>query len=198
MPLDLATIREALAAATNIELRPPATEGEVASFEARLGIALPADYRQFLLDVGDGIFIDDEPWLYSMEAVLQDLAPPRNRPGPRREASNPFLYGDAEAVALREALAAAPGVSVFENRAFMRLQRRGLTEGCISVGYNGGNDFSSLVTVGEQRGIMWRTGEIDHPEMATMYDPNADFRAPLGFVQWFVGWAPLVFGVRMP
>jgi hypothetical protein len=37
-------------------INPPIDEGELVSFEAKIGIELPEDYRRFILDIGDGGF----------------------------------------------------------------------------------------------------------------------------------------------
>ena len=81
----------------------------------------------------------------------------------------------------------------------MKLQRGdGIPEGCLTVGDNGGNDFSVLVITGAQRGWMWRTGEIDHPEVRDLYEGNGDLRTPLGFLAWLERWAPERLGVELP
>jgi hypothetical protein len=191
----LAQLREALATHDTIELRAPAREDHVAAFETQLGIRLPEEFRAFLLEVCDGIRIDGEPWLYAMEDILVDLAPPPRRPGPPRDPSRPFLYGDDDARALRAAMAAATG-SLMEDRTFMSLQRHAPYEGCVTVGYNGGNDFDVLVVTGDQRAAIWRTGEIEYPEPppAGAADPDAS----IGFLEWFARWAPEALGIAWP
>jgi hypothetical protein len=82
---------------------------------------------------------------------------------------------------------------------FMSLQRSdGIPDGCLTVGDNGGNDFSVVVITGDQRGAMWRTGEIDLPEFSALYDGDGDRRTPLGFLAWFERWAPTRLGVEVP
>jgi cell wall assembly regulator SMI1 len=186
----LRALRAALAASEGIELLSPASVAEVAAFEARLGVSLPDEYRAFLLEAGNGIQCDGELVLYSLEAVLQDLG--------RRDPRRPFWYDDAQTNALRDAMAAVEeGSTLMESRSFMSLQRSdGIPEGCLTVGDNGGNDFTVVVVTGEQRGWMWRTGEIDCPESRALYDAGGDDRAPLGFLDWFERWAPDRLGVR--
>jgi hypothetical protein len=192
MKPSLDELRSALANAGGIELRPPATEARVAAFESALGIALPPEHRAFVLQVCDGIAIDGEPQLYSLDDMLTDLAPPARSPGPSRDPSRPFLYDDAAARALRAAMDAAED-SLMEDKAFMSLQRQGVYEGCLTVGYNGGNDLHALVVTGQQRGAIWRTGEVDCPVVS-----DAEPGAPVGFVEWFVRWAPEALGIEWP
>jgi hypothetical protein len=190
----LAQIRDALATLENIELHAPPTEAQVAAFEARVGITLPGEFRAFVLQVCDGIGLDGDPWLYSLDDMLVDLAPPPRRPGPSRDPSRPFLYGDGEARALRAAMTSAEG-SLMGDRSFMSLQRRMPYEGCLTVGYNGGNDFHALVVTGDQRGAIWRTGEIDYPEPP---EGAGDPDASVGFVDWFLRWVPDKLGATWP
>lgn len=187
----LRALRAALTRSEGIDLMPPASVGAVATFERRLGISLPDEYRAFVLEVGDGIQCDGEFVLHSLDAVLEDLG--------RRDPRRPFWYDEAQANALRDAMAGVEdGSSVLESRAFMALQRSdGMPDGCLTVGYNGGNDFSVLVVAGDQRPWMWRTGEVDLPESRSLYQPGADSRAPLGFLDWFAFWAPVFLGVDL-
>ena len=113
MTARLHALRDALAAAEGLQLMPPARPGDVAAFEARLQIALPDEYRAFLHHVGDGILCDDEPVLYTLEAVLDDLGD--------RDPARPFWYDDAQTDALREAMAAVGSdSSLMGDRAFMK------------------------------------------------------------------------------
>jgi hypothetical protein len=174
-------LRAALAA-LDLEVLPPASEEVVAAFESRLGVTLPPEYRAFLREVSEGVAIDGEPALYSMEAILLDLGPGRGIPfPPGRDPTEPFPYSSVEAAALRAAMAKVPSNgSLMEDRAFMGLQKPGSAVGSITLAGHGGNDFSVLVVTGEERGTMWRTGELDHPEG----------ERPLGFLAWFELWAP--------
>ena len=186
----IAAIRAALAASAELRVLPPATIDAVTAFEARLGIGLPPAYRRFVLEVCEGIEQYEEPQLYTLAQIEALCA--SDAIDPKR----PFPYGDVDAAALRRALASLPAnSSVFDNAAFMALQKRGGTNGALTVAGNGGNDFSVLVVTGEQRGWMWRTGELDHPEPVGLYDSDTD--APLDFIAWFCLWAPSGLGVTV-
>jgi len=188
----LAPLRDALVACDAITLAPPASPEAIAAFEARLKVTLPEGYRSFLLEVGDGIHVDGEPWLYSIEATLQDLG--------RGDASLRFWYSEEDAAKLRAALASrGPGVTVMDSPAFMALQKRtSCNEGCITVASNGGNDFTAIVTTGPLRGQMWRTGEIDLPEVLDLYGVPGDFTTQLDFLAWLPPWARTMLGVELP
>ena len=186
----IAAIRAALDASPSLVVLPPAGIEAVHAFEARLGIALPPAYRRFVIEVCEGIEQDDEPQLYTLAQIEALCA--SDRVDPRA----PFPYSDADANALRASLASAPtGRSAFDNATFMALQKRGDTGGALTVAGNGGNDFSVLVVTGEQRGWMWRTGEIDYPEPARVGDSGAG--APVDFIAWFCLWAPSGLGITI-
>jgi len=185
----LEALREQISASDAMELRGVAMPDQVAALESRLGVTLPDGYRTFLLSVGDGIWVDGEPCLYGIEAVLLDLG--------KGDASRPFPYDDAATTKLREALAAvAPGSTLMESAPFMALQKNApWGEGAITIASNGGNDFSTLVLTGPQRGVMWRAGELDHPETLDLYGTPGDFTTPLSFERWLPLWLHATFGV---
>ena len=184
----LARLRASLAAAPDIESLPPVSAQAVAAFEARRRITLPDEHRRFLLEVSGGILLDGEPWLYGLDDI--DLAT-----GDRVDSARPFPYSDAEASAIRAVLATAPPGGPLSDPAFLALQREGAPDGCLTLTCNGGNDFSVLVVTGEQRGWMWRTGELDAPESRRRYDPTGD-DAPLSFLDWLRPWALCFLGVE--
>lgn len=190
MTISFDAIRELITTAEVLEPQPVATAEQVAAFEARLGASLPEDYRAFLLSVGDGVWVDGEPCLYGIEAVLADLG--------KGNAARAFPYDDADAAALRRAMAAiTPGSTLMESAAFMALQKKApWGEGAITIASNGGNDFSTLVLVGPQRGVMWRAGELDHPETLDLYGTPGDLTTPLSFAVWLPLWLEATFGVR--
>lgn len=185
----LERLRAAIAAAPSIEAGPPATPAAVAAFEAAYGIAIPDEARRFWLEVADGLCLDGEPMLYGLADVR--VAQPRAAtPG------RPFPYDDGDADAIRAAITAAgPGGPLADPRV-MALQRAGDPDGCLILTCNGGNDFSALVVTGAQRGVMWRTGELDAPECRGLYTPGAG-DAPLGFLDWIGPWAACFLGVDL-
>ncbi|MBL8626176.1 MAG: SMI1/KNR4 family protein [Myxococcales bacterium] len=185
----LARLRVAIAAAPSIAAGPPATPADVAAFEAAYGIVLPDEARRFFLEVADGLRLDGEPMLYGLADMR--LAQPRSA-APAR----PFPYADPDAEAIRVAIAAAGAGGPLADPRVMGLQRAGDPDGCLILTCNGGNDFSALVVTGAQRGVMWRTGELDAPECRALYTPGAD-DAPLGFLDWIGPWAACFLGVEL-
>lgn len=181
--------RTALADADDVEVRPPASADAVAAFEAASGVALPDEYRRFVLEVADGIVADGEPALYG----VCDLAASRPHDG---DATRAFPYGDADAAAILAAMAAVPaGASVLADRALHALQRPGQPDGCLPLTFADGNSWSVLVVTGPQRGAVWRTGELDVPEVEALYRGRA--LQPLGFVRWLPLWASAMLGLEL-
>ncbi|MER7275594.1 SMI1/KNR4 family protein [Dactylosporangium sp. NPDC000244] len=176
-------VRDALASCGELELRPPATEEAVAGFERRVGVRLPLPFRAFVLGVADGIWVDDEPWLYGLDDVALEVGNGLGDPG------RAFSYGEAEASAMLLAIAGlSDGVGVLDDSRVAGLQKSGDLDGCLTIANHGGNDFSVLVVTGEQAGWVWRTGEIDVPETRELYSggPGA---TPLDFLGWLEVWA---------
>ncbi|WP_433085746.1 SMI1/KNR4 family protein [Dactylosporangium sp. CA-052675] len=184
-PIDHAVsrVRAALRACEDLELRPPATEAAVAAFEQRIGVRLPASLRTFVLGVADGIWTDDEPWLYGLDDLALEVGNGHGDP------ARPFAYGDAEASAMLAALAELPdGAGVLDDSRLAALQQHGDPHGCLTIANHGGNDFSVLVVTGEQAGWVWRTGELDVPETRELYSA-ARGATPLDFLSWLEVWA---------
>ena len=85
---------------------------------------------------------------------------------------------------------------MMESARFMALQKKSpWGEGAIMVASNGGNDFCTLVLSGPRRGVMWRAGELDHPETRDLYETPGDFTTPLSFAIWLPLWLKATFGV---
>nr|BFE63496.1 hypothetical protein GCM10020063_080220 [Dactylosporangium thailandense] len=176
-------VRDALVGCEELELRPPATEEAVAGFERRAGVRLPLPFRAFVLGVADGIWVDDEPWLYGLDDVALEVESGQGDP------SRPFAYGEAEAAAMLSAIAELPdGSGVLDDSRLAGLQQSGDLDGCLTIANHGGNDFSVLVVTGEQAGWVWRTGEIDVPETRELYSGDRG-ATPLDFLAWLEVWA---------
>jgi hypothetical protein len=185
----LARLRASLAEAPELEVLPPASAAAVAGFEALHRITLPDEYRAFVLEVAEGILLDGEPQLYP----LRDVG---SATGDHVDPARPFGYSVADADAIVAAISAAGPGGPLADRTVMGLQRPGDPDGCLTLAGNGGNDFSAIVVTGDQRGRMWRTGELDAPETRRLYDPRGDL-APMSFLDWIVPWASCFLGVDL-
>ena len=182
----LTRIRTALHDDSGLELGEPATEAEVGAFETKHRITLPTAFRQFVLEVANGLSVDGEPTLYSLVAIGSAL---------ESDPAQPFWYSNADATALRAAVATDGGVLTSER--VMALQKQGTSPGCLPVAEGDGNDSPILVVTGEQAGVMWRTGEVDLPDSRARYVTGANAMEPLDFVSWFELWAVDYLGIEL-
>jgi hypothetical protein len=172
-----------------IAARPPATEEAVAAFEAARGVTLPEEYRRFLREVADGILADGDPALLGLAELAADQ-------GGDGAPAAPFTYGADEGAAIVAAIEAArAGQGPLADPAVMALQRPGRLDGCLTITSGDGNTFSAIVVTGAQRGRMWRTGELDAPEIEAFY--RGDALAPLGFLDWLACWADHMLGISL-
>jgi hypothetical protein len=162
-------------------LSPPLAEAEVAKFEAEYRIDLPADYRLFLLEIGNGGAGPgyDLLELNSMIREKDDLA----RPFPftttiTTDACDHLLqmhddWDEAEAF---------------------------LSAGHIMVGYSGCQCWDILIITGDQRGYMWYMDGLFHSPIKIangvicchLYDEDdgrvPDDAVPVTFSQWYEAW----------
>lgn len=112
--------------------RPPISEEEVAAFEARHGVVLPADYRWFLTQVADG---GAGPYygLYSLREAYEEAQ--WNTLGPL---ASPFPLTEAWAPATEE-----------------EARPPGLYDGVLYLAHHGCGMWSMLVVSGAARGTVW-------------------------------------------
>ena len=184
-----ARVRELLADADDLVVRAPATAAAVAAFEHRRRVTLPDEYRRFVLEVADGILADGEPTLYGVVDLEADLAGDG-------DAADAFGHGDDDAAAILAAIAAVPGgKGVLADPAVHALHRAGRSGGCITLTSGDGNAFSALAITGARRGRMWRTGEVDAPEVGAFY--RGGDLTPLGFLDWLGPWADNTLGLDL-
>lgn len=159
-----------------MRLRPPLAPDDVAAVEARLGVALPEDYRAFVTRVGDGgagpaygVF----PLADALHRSGVDRVPALLRL-PYRHVERYEPEEDDEWNAFWDRVAAG-GVGEAEKREWALLERRGALELCDEgCGY-----LHFLVVTGPARGTMWNDGR------------GSGFGfAPLGvtFLEWYERW----------
>lgn len=166
-------------------LRPPATEGEVAAFEAEHRIRLPGEYRDFLTKLGNGgagpcyglfslrIFGDD-PDPSQQEGMIGDLA----RPFPHESAWNAGAdYWDA-----------APDPNVDED-AWQAWREEywssHLIDGALPICHEGCGYFALLIITGADRGRIWRDGRASDAGIMPVAGPGG---VPITFGSWYAHW----------
>jgi hypothetical protein len=177
-------------------LKPPASEAQVAEFEAQHKIELPEDYRRFLLEVGTrgagpGFHLLSPFEDLKTEEEVRQLSEDEKQfwdefgfgIGDLSQLF-PFIGADTTEIvnALEEAAIEQDGTHGLENL---------LLAGYLMVGYSGCQCWNLLITAGEERGNVWYMDGIYLPEHARFseqanYIPAADERVT--FTQWYEAW----------
>ncbi|MBZ4318230.1 SMI1/KNR4 family protein [Streptomyces huiliensis] len=172
------------------ELAPPLTEAELARAEERLNVALPADYRSFLLEVaasgagpeygvmplsplltgpraGETSGVTSRPF---RPGAVQELLDEHEENEPRRAA-----YPDDETYARDRAAWDARWDALDAE----------LTWGTLRLGHQGCGYYSLLVVTGEERGLMWEDVRAVGEGLVPLQRRGAE---RLTFAEWYLGW----------
>jgi hypothetical protein len=159
----LATIK-AKAAEQGHGFGPPLSPAEVTAFERRHGIELPAAYRQFLVEVGNG---GDGPPAYGLMRLGETprhLCPAFQRSwGELADVAKPFPFTTAW---VWEGEPDDPG-----KRATARF-------GSLNLGDNGCGWYWLLIVTGSERGKVWAYTDVG----VCPQEPDRDF------LQWVEAW----------
>ncbi|MCP2336923.1 SMI1/KNR4 family protein [Actinomadura rupiterrae] len=180
-------------------LMEPLTEPELADLEAQLGVRLPEDYRDFLLQVGAGgagpcygvfpVQKKDGLWAWAGDgADLADLA----------RTAEPFpVEGPAQADidALHDECPdeeAFDGIDGFDEayeawdaRLADLLWNPDRTVGAIVLCHQGCAQRLWLVVSGPEAGHMWTDYRVDDQDLAPMVGPQGE---PVTFFAWYMDW----------
>jgi uncharacterized protein (TIGR02996 family) len=150
-----------------MSLAPPVGERDLLQFEKRHEIALPGEYRAFLLRVGNG-------WTNFFRLELPHLDCDVIIPQLRQV----FPYGAADATRLL--LRLKDGFKP-EGMSFQGRGADNTNEGCLLLTDFGNGNVARLVVRGELRGQVWVEGDF------TGFNPWAadDFVRPTGFFEYF-------------
>lgn len=180
------------------ELRPVLTEAQVEAVERRRGVTFPAEYRDFLLEVGAGGAGPDYG-LFPVEPGEDetpsgtDASPPLFRPErtaewEKHQSAEPqrSAYGDTadEAERFRSDHAA------WDARDDELLE--GLTEGALYVSEQGCAYYTLLALTGPERGTMWHDARAAAEGVIPVEFVGSTERVT--FAQWYVRW--LTFAER--
>jgi hypothetical protein len=143
-------------------LAPPAPERELAAFEAAHRVTLPAEYRAFLGEIGNG-GAGPGRGLYPLGTFAERPL----RASTLRALSKPFDAGDAENW--------EPG------------QRREVMKGAMIIGVeaDGVATWVWLVVTGEEAGQLWRDLRADGGAPEAIDDADGD---PMTFGRWYETW----------
>jgi hypothetical protein len=172
-------------------LNPPLSEAEVAGFETSRGTHLPADYRQFITEIGNGGagpyhgvfplgYMDDGFEIATWDgpySIVGDLAAE-------------FLYREAwnDLTGCPPAELADDNedeydcqMSAFEERYFAP----SVMNGAFPICHMGCALRVWLVTTGEQRGRLWRDGRAENTGLSPILLKDG---SPADFSGWYLEW----------
>lgn len=150
------------------QLHPVPTESELVTFELRHGLTLPAEYRAFVLRMGNGGAGPD----YGLH--------PLSLAGTDDTLRNPFPFTPEAAKAVAEAARAVQGGAGDVEVPQPDEDRWG--HGYTTLCEHGCGNESVLVVTGPLRGQIWWQGDL-----GLVPDP-VDFDNPPGFVAWYEEW----------
>jgi hypothetical protein len=187
------------AAVHGFELAEPLTEAELKELEEQLGVHLPTEYREFLLEVGAGgagpcygvfpLRRVNGRWRWEGDgAELTELdrlaAPfPVRGPGVLEIAALLAQRPDEERGAAGVAGAAAWAEWRDKWRTMVWAPWR--TVGAIALCHLGGGTRHWLVVSGPARGHMWADDRANHRDLAPVRTPDG---RPVTFAEWYRIW----------
>ncbi|MFD0277856.1 SMI1/KNR4 family protein [Kitasatospora sp. NPDC127111] len=177
-------------------LEPPLGEAELAAAESALGVALPADYRGFLLEVGAGgagphyglfpLRRDDQGWHWAEgggvrgDTTLLGQAFPSAEERARREAeldAREPVEGDfPDEQSFRAAFRAW-------DEECERLQEA-MTAGAVCLSHEGCGYYTWLVVTGPDSGTLWFDGRAAGLPLR----PLTAGEERVGFRDWYLDW----------
>lgn len=157
-------------------LHPPLTEDEVAAIEARLGVALPEEYRGFITRVGDG-GAGPAYGLFRLSTALREAKADRYpellaTPFPHVETWNPDK--DPAVIAFWDS---ADRGEVSEGDQHLQSAREGA--GTLPLCDEGCGYLHLLVVTGPTRGTMW----VDNRGVDAGFSPMG-----VTFIEWYERW----------
>jgi SMI1/KNR4 family protein SUKH-1 len=181
------------------KLNPPLSEAEVAAFEAKHGIRLPGDYRQFIAEIANGGpgpyygvfplgYMDGTsgavvPWDQPC-TIVGDLA----AEFPHREAWNDLTGRPPDELAGQNEPEYERQIAVFEARYFAP----SVMNGALPICHMGCALRVWLVVTGEQRGHLWRDGRAEDTGVSPILLKDG---SPAEFSGWYRKWMEEAFGL---
>lgn len=149
---------------------PRLREAEVAAFEREHGVALPREYRRFLIEVGDGGDGPPDGGLMALGAVPGDF----------------HVAADELLARLREPFGETEAWIWEQEEEQDEAREARVLQGALVLGTDGCGLYYLLIVTGAARGQMWMLADVG----VTPMDPRIDF------LTWYEDW--LVTGRRWP
>jgi hypothetical protein len=176
------------------KLNPALPLVDIEAFESRHGVTLPADYSEFLSEIGNGgcgpyygVFkldeMDDGHGYTQLDPrVIGDVA----RPFPHTSAWNDLTGEPGDDLEAEEYEAA---FDAFDARYWSKEQ----TNGAIPICHVGCAIRIWLVVTGVEVGHLWRDERVDHKGLSPIVGPGL---SRVTFAQWYHAWLENELGER--
>ncbi|MGF1431066.1 SMI1/KNR4 family protein [Kitasatospora sp. LaBMicrA B282] len=186
-------------ASHGFRLAEPLTPAELAELEARIGVVLPAEYREFLLRVGAGV-AGPAHGLFPVRRVqgrwrwegdgadladLSRLAEPFPRQGPDRALVRAVLAERPMEEEYAEIEDFDDAIEAWDERWEEVMYSPDRTVGAVVINHLGCAARQWLVLSGPERGRIWADDRVDDLDLVPLLDEHG---APLTFARWYLAW----------
>ncbi|MER7757960.1 SMI1/KNR4 family protein [Kitasatospora sp. NPDC097643] len=177
----------------------PLTPAELAELEAHIGVALPGEYREFLLQVGAGgagpsfgvfpVRRVQGRWRWEGDgadlADLSRLAEPFPVQGPDPERVGELLAERPEEEDFEEIEDFDDAIEAWDERWGSVMFSPDRTVGAIVISHLGCAARQWLIVSGPERGRIWSDNRVDDEDLVPLLDERGE---PMTFTRWYLDW----------
>ncbi|MEU9748169.1 SMI1/KNR4 family protein [Streptomyces niveus] len=177
----------------------PLTLEEVADLEAQVGVVLPEEYREFLLQVGAGgagpsygvfpVRRVQRRWRWEGDgadlADLSRLAEPFPQQGPDPEQVRRLLEERPEEEDFEEIEDFDDAIEAWDERWEPVMFSPDRTVGAVVISHIGCAARRWLVLSGPERGRIWSDNRVDAEDLTPLLDERGE---PMTFTRWYLAW----------
>ncbi|MFJ9854431.1 SMI1/KNR4 family protein [Streptomyces sp. NPDC101150] len=177
----------------------PLTLEKVADLEAQVGVVLPEEYREFLLQVGAGgagpsygvfpVRRVQGRWRWEGDgadlADLSRLAEPFPQQGPDPEQVSRLLEERPEEEDFEEIEDFDEAIEAWDERWEPVMFSPDRTVGAVVISHIGCAARRWLILSGPERGRIWSDNRVDDEDLAPLLDERGE---PMTFTRWYLAW----------
>jgi SMI1 / KNR4 family (SUKH-1) len=176
------------------KLRPTVPLSVIEAFEERHGISLPADYRSFITEIGDGgagpsygllpFGKDDDDRNWETGGLVGDLSKPFTHTGAWNLPES-FWDGEPETTPDTPLEDEDTLWEAWDRELDAHYWNPAIMNGAIPICHRGCALRQWLVINGDQKGIVWNDDRADNAGIAPVLGKSGN---PLTFTEWYMGW----------
>lgn len=177
----------------------PLTSAEVADLEAQIGVVLPEEYREFLLQVGAGgagpaygvfpVRRIQGRWRWEGDgadlADLSRLGEPFPRQGPDQEHVRSLLAERPEEEDFEEIEDFDDAIESWDERWEPVMFSPDRTVGAVVISHLGCAARQWLIISGPEQGRIWSDNRVDDEDLTPLLDERGE---PTTFARWYLTW----------